>query len=91
MGFGSPEGIEDREKRESARGRRRGKDEPASSRRTAAVEDMVIVVAAALAIELVEAATAIPVDNTIANLCTWSSSGKTGMTNPTDLEPSAVC
>jgi hypothetical protein len=29
MGFGSPEGIEDREKRESARGRRRGKDKPA--------------------------------------------------------------
>jgi hypothetical protein len=47
---------------------------------------VVIVVAAALAIELVEAATAIPVDNTIPNLCTWSSSGKTGMTNPTDLD-----
>jgi hypothetical protein len=29
MGFGSPEGIEDREKRESVRGRRRGKDESA--------------------------------------------------------------
>jgi hypothetical protein len=31
---------------------------------------VVIVVAAALAIELVEAATAIPVDNAIPNLCT---------------------
>jgi hypothetical protein len=52
---------------------------------------MVVVVAAALGIEVVEAAAALPVDNTIANPRSRSSSGKTGRPNPTDLEPSAIC
>jgi hypothetical protein len=52
---------------------------------------VVVVVAAVLGIEVVEVVAALPVENTIANPRSRSSSGKTGRPNPTDLEPSSIC